>query len=178
MSTEEPPREEEGARAPELPNESASPVVRAEKGLSRYFGTNKAGRAAAMAICSGQRLTQRQKKAFFRLAHSHGIEPDAAVQMVSLSDGCSAGATEIEMLVAEAEAAGVPAKFADGFVAVAAENAGPGAISVILEAQSLLSGHASSVDVDNDELVTVTITRCPTVNWVDELFRGRHRHPW
>eukprot|EP01047_Picozoa_sp_COSAG01_P108913 COSAG01_NODE_37817_length_498_cov_1.285714_2_plen_29_part_01 len=29
MSTEEPPREEEGARAPELPNESASPVVRA-----------------------------------------------------------------------------------------------------------------------------------------------------
>ena len=50
---------------------------------------------------------------------------------------------------------------------VAAENAGPGAISVILEAQSLLSGHASSVDVDNDELVTVTITRCPTVNWVD-----------
>ena len=71
------------------------------------------------------------------------------------------------MLEAEAEAAGVPAKFADGFVAVAAANAGPGAISVILEAQSLLSGHASSVDVDNDELVTVTITRCPTVNWVD-----------
>ena len=118
----------DGGGSPDL-SMDASPMQRTQKSIAKAFGANRAARAAAMAVCSGERLTRRQKRAFFSLANEADIDPGAAVLMMRLSDGAGVTAAELAVLETEARAASVPNNLIRGFEGLVAENAGPGSIS-------------------------------------------------
>eukprot|EP01047_Picozoa_sp_COSAG01_P011048 COSAG01_NODE_479_length_16475_cov_4.851979_10_plen_158_part_00 len=124
-----------GASALNQLDESLSPMLRTRKFIVQWCGVNLAGRSAAMAVCAGDKLSRAQKKAFFRLADAAKVDPDVAVTMVRLSDGNGVTANELDALE-KAAAKKLPTKQVRGFEEINAENAGPGAMSVILEVSS------------------------------------------
>lgn len=131
------------------------------------MGPNKAGREACRAIASDERLTRAQKKALCRMGRKAGVPDDVMISMLKQSDtigvvkqcvaprpfhppgGCvclrssfvrSQTPMELEALQDAAKAAQLSKDLVEGYGWMAAENAGPGTISVLLEAQSLLHG--------------------------------------
>jgi hypothetical protein len=117
--------------------DSQSPLLRTQRVLQKAFRENKAGRASAIALCSGEKLTRHQKKAFFRMAHNAGCAPNNAAAILGMSSGRGVSADELEALHVSATKAKVPAKTAHGFENYVAEVAGPGSMSVILEVRPL-----------------------------------------
>ena len=107
-------------------DDSLPPSVRTAKIIEKTLGANRAGRAACMALATGQELTQSQKKAIFRIGRARGIDAEAMVSMVKQTDGVGLTPMELENLQAAAAAAEVPANLLNGFGWRAAENAGPG----------------------------------------------------
>ena len=140
-------------------DDALPPSLRTKKMIAQKLGANNAGRAACMNIIGGEKLTRHQKRAIFRLARSEEIDEQAVLCMLKLHDGMGARPDELRSMEAAARKAGVPLPMIPGFGWRCAENGGPGSISVILEAQALIRGQASAVDVNNDDLIAVRVLR-------------------
>eukprot|EP01047_Picozoa_sp_COSAG01_P047429 COSAG01_NODE_4530_length_4949_cov_6.988247_1_plen_489_part_00 len=140
-------------------DDSLPPSVRTQRAIEKRFGTNKAARAACMAMAGGEPLTAAQKRALFRVGRAEGVPDAAMVGVIKQTDHQGLIPSEFEMLRATAEARGVPTSMLGGFGWMGAEVAGPGCMSVILEAQARLRGQESAVDVDIDDVEAVKTLR-------------------
>jgi hypothetical protein len=158
------------APAPTTANviEDLTPVQRTQKHFAKLLGPNKLARATFTALCTGQPLTVAQKECFFQIAErpraADGTElpklsADAAKVMLRVAGGDGITSAELQNLEIEAKAAGLPKNVINSFAARVSENAGPGCISVILEAHALLKGEESAVDVDDSSILSVRVLR-------------------
>ena len=142
-----------------LGTETLSPLLRTQRNLQKAFGANKAGRAAATALCSGAPLSRHQKQAFFRMAQNAGVSDEDAGLMISLTEGQGITPNELDKVEGAGHAAWLSHKLNNGFENYAAEKAGPGSMSVISEAHSIMSGEESAVDMHNDDIRSVRTLR-------------------
>lgn len=140
-------------------SEHLPPSLRAKKIIATRLGANSAGRSACLNIMSGERLTRHQKRAMFRLGRDMGVDDGAMLSMLKLHDGFGVTPMELAEMEAVARAKGVPQQYISSFGWRAAENGGPGAISVILEAQALIHHVPSAVDTIDDDLANVQTLR-------------------
>lgn len=140
-------------------NDNLPPSLRTKKMVAAHLGANSAARAACMAIISGEPLTRHQTRAFFRLARNENVDDAIALHFMRLYHGEGLSPSEMHLCEAAAAKAGVPRGMVAGIGFRAAENGGPGAMSVILEAQARIRGQESAVDADNDDLVCVRVLR-------------------
>lgn len=135
------------------------PSLRTAKQIAKKLGTNKAARMACMALAGGERLTKVQKKALFKMGLKDKINTEAMIAMLKQSDGLGVTPMELDMMRAEGIKKQLPKQLLTGFGWMAGENAGPGTMSVILEAQARLCGLASAVDSDEAEVASVRVLR-------------------
>eukprot|EP01043_Picozoa_sp_COSAG02_P021702 COSAG02_NODE_1110_length_14511_cov_30.804122_1_plen_2917_part_00 len=135
------------------------PSLRTKKFIASRLGANNAGRSACLKIIAGERLTRHQKRAIFRLGRDMQVDDGAMMSMLKLHDGVGVTPAEIAGMEAAALAKGVLKQYLSSFGWRAAENAGPGAVSVIVEAQALIRHEASAVDTDDEALGTVQVLR-------------------
>ena len=83
------------------------PSVRTAQMIDKRLGSNRAGRSACMAIATGDRLTQSQKRAMFRLGRREGVPDKAVVSILKQTDGVGLTPMELGGLEDAATAAGV-----------------------------------------------------------------------
>jgi len=135
------------------------PSLRTAKQIAKKLGTNKAARAACMTLASGERLTAVQKKALFKMGIREKVDERAMLAMIKQADGLGVTPMELDLMKAEGLKKQMSKQLLNGFGWMAGENAGPGTMSVILEAQARLCGIASAVDSDEAEVSSVRVLR-------------------
>jgi Ca2+-binding EF-hand superfamily protein len=140
-------------------DDALPPSLRTAKQITKKFGANRAAKEACLAMAGGERLTQAQKRALFRVGKKEGVDDRAMVCMVKQTDHEGMKPDEVQVLRNAAKAKDLPHSLVNGFGWMAAECAGPGTISVILEAQARLRGEASAVDVDIEDIEAVKTLR-------------------
>ena len=87
------------------------------------------------------------------------LEDAIALSFMKLYYGIGVMPSELHAMEAAATKAHVPKAMVAGIGWRAAENAGPGSMSVILEAQARPRGQQSAVDANNDDIVAVRVLR-------------------
>ena len=136
-------------------DDALPPSLRTAKQIAKKFGANKAGREACLALAKGERLTPTLKKALFRMGAEAKLEKGVMAAFIKQSEGIGVTPMELEAMDRAAKEAKVPKELRRGFGWMASENAGPGTISVILEAQALIRGLDAAVDMDDMDVEAV-----------------------